>query len=90
MASRQNSSEHQPSASNTSASSPTDEVKKTPGSEKLEQQLPTKLHQLVSKESKPDKHLCSCWCQGWAEVHVRRPTGKSEIYIIIKMIITFN
>ncbi|XP_076345380.1 TSC complex subunit tuberin isoform X3 [Tachypleus tridentatus] len=20
-------------------------------------------------------HLCSCWCQGWAEVHIRRPSG---------------
>lgn len=23
----------------------------------------------------PEKQLCSCWCQGWAEIHVRRPTG---------------
>ncbi len=20
---------------------------------------------------------CICWCQGWAEVHIRRPTGTS-------------
>ncbi|CAH1794876.1 unnamed protein product [Owenia fusiformis] len=20
-------------------------------------------------------HLCNCWCQSWAEVHIRRPTG---------------
>lgn len=65
VASRQNSSEHQPSNSNTSASSPTDEIKKP--HEKLDQ-LPAKLYQL-------DKSSCCCWCQGWAEVHVRRPTG---------------
>lgn len=21
---------------------------------------------------------CICWCQGWAEIHIRRPTGISE------------
>lgn len=77
MATRQNSSEHQQSTSNTSASSPTEETKKMPtgSNEKLEQ-LPNKLYQLASNTRPGDKYLCSCWCQGWAEVHVRRPTGK--------------
>ncbi|XP_013793011.2 tuberin-like, partial [Limulus polyphemus] len=24
---------------------------------------------------KGTSQLCSCWCQGWAEVHIRRPSG---------------
>ena len=22
--------------------------------------------------------LCTCWCQGWAEIHIRRPTGNTS------------
>ncbi|CAG0914003.1 unnamed protein product [Notodromas monacha] len=22
--------------------------------------------------------LCTCWCQGWAEIHIRRPTGSTS------------
>jgi len=26
-----------------------------------------------------EKQFCACWCQGWAEIYVRRPTGKHFI-----------
>lgn len=25
---------------------------------------------------------CICWCQGWAEIHIRRPTGMEIIFKI--------
>jgi len=25
---------------------------------------------------KASRDICSCWCQGWAEIHIRRATGK--------------
>lgn len=68
---RQNSGEK--SNNNTSASSPLDESKKL--TDKLEM-LPSKLQQLSNLEnSKTEKQRCSCWCQGWAEIYIRRPTG---------------
>lgn len=60
-ATRQNSIE-QKSNNDTSPTSPVDRL----------DQLPSKLHSL---KSGPERQLCSCWCQGWAEIHVRRPTG---------------
>ncbi|XP_042230186.1 tuberin-like isoform X2 [Homarus americanus] len=27
----------------------------------------------VNKPEEP--HLCACWCQGWAEIYIRQPTG---------------
>lgn len=66
-ASRQNSDEK--SNNNTSASSPVEENKRL--SDKLEQ-LPSKLQQI---DSKMEKLGCACWCQDWAEIYVRRPTG---------------
>ncbi|XP_074649402.1 tuberin-like [Tubulanus polymorphus] len=34
-------------------------------------------HRPKATDSMPGEtpHLCSCWCQGWAEVYIRRPTG---------------
>lgn len=60
-ASRQNSDEK--SNNNTSASSPVEENKK------LE-------HLQVGTVSGGEKQACACWCQGWAEIYVRRPIGK--------------
>lgn len=68
IATRQNSNEK--SNTNTSASSPMDETKKI--SDKLDN-LPTKLQQLAGPDNR--EKICACWCQGWAEVYVRRPTG---------------
>lgn len=52
---------------------PTDEIKKDINSEA------SKLEQLIfntqNDDNKPSKDLCACWCQGWAEIYVKRPTG---------------
>lgn len=66
---RQNSGEK----SNTSASSPLEENKRL--TDKLDM-LPSKLQQLSNLENtKREKQLCACWCQSWAEIYIRRPTG---------------
>lgn len=31
-----------------------------------------------------DSRVCSCWCQGWAEILVRRPTGNTSWVIRIQ------
>uniref|UniRef100_A0A1Y1N0Q7 Rap-GAP domain-containing protein n=1 Tax=Photinus pyralis TaxID=7054 RepID=A0A1Y1N0Q7_PHOPY len=68
---RQNSGEK--SNNNTSTSSPLEDNKEL--TDKLEQ-LPSKLQQLMSIDGKPSaKQACVCWCQGWAEIYVRRATG---------------
>ncbi|CAH0564266.1 unnamed protein product [Brassicogethes aeneus] len=56
-----------------SVNSPIDDSKKV-GDSKLEL-LSTKLQQLVKNDGKNEKPNCACWCQGWAEIYVRRPTG---------------
>jgi tuberous sclerosis protein 2 len=36
------------------------------------------LEKLMNKQKETTKkkpELCACWCSGWAEVHVRRPSG---------------
>lgn len=71
-ASRQNSDEK--SNTNTSASSPIEENKRL--SDKLEQ-LPSQLQQI-------DKLGCACWCQGWAEIYVRRPTGQCIFFKLLQ------
>ena len=48
-----------------------------PVSSKPPEQM-TNLETLMDKQKDQDKKkpdLCSCWCTGWAEVHVRRPSG---------------
>ncbi|XP_055937007.1 tuberin-like isoform X2 [Argiope bruennichi] len=34
----------------------------------------------VEEREKSNKvnHLCSCWCNSWAEIHIRRPTGSTS------------
>ncbi|XP_065212023.1 tuberin [Planococcus citri] len=29
----------------------------------------------INKEDRESYNFCPCWCQGWAEIHIRRPTG---------------
>ncbi|XP_071440421.1 tuberin-like [Hetaerina americana] len=39
---------------------------------------PSKLDHMLfgsEKSENQDKQLCACWCQGWAEIHIKRPTG---------------
>ncbi|XP_071489878.1 tuberin-like [Diadema antillarum] len=31
-----------------------------------------------SRISSASIYQCTCWCQGWAEIHVRRPTGNTS------------
>ncbi|XP_013385066.2 tuberin [Lingula anatina] len=33
------------------------------------------LVQGLKHKSSVSPHVCSCWCQGWAEVYIRRPSG---------------
>lgn len=70
-ASRQNSDDK--SNNNTSANSPVEENKK------FEQQLSSHLQTLTTTTdgNKQEKQVCACWCQGWAEIYVRRPTGNT-------------
>lgn len=35
----------------------------------------SKLGQILSSDKQNEHVLCACWCQGWAEIYVRRPTG---------------
>lgn len=44
------------------------------GDERLSGGLGERL--LASVEGKSERPLCGCWCQGWAEIYVRRPTGQ--------------
>ncbi|XP_048507911.1 tuberin isoform X2 [Athalia rosae] len=83
---RQSSIGHGGSNTNTTSNSPIEESKKLPEesdvpklefpSEKSDKELtePSKLDQILSSEKQ--EHIpCACWCQGWAEIYVRRPTG---------------
>nr|XP_023024148.1 tuberin [Leptinotarsa decemlineata] len=67
-ASRQNSNEK---SNNTSVSSPSEDLRKI--GDKLDM-VSSKLQQIASSV-KQEKEMCACWCSGWAEIYVRRPTG---------------
>jgi len=30
----------------------------------------------IEKSNDSDRGMCTCWCQGWAEINIRSPTGK--------------
>lgn len=30
----------------------------------------------AAAENQIPPYLCACWCQGWAEIYIRAPTGK--------------
>lgn len=86
--SRQSSGGHGSSNVNTATNSPTEESKKLfeetdsskrdvplEGSSEKEQLEPSKLEQILNSEKQDEFEPCACWCQGWAEIYVRRPTG---------------
>lgn len=85
--SRQSSSGHGGSNANTATNSPTEEstrsteesdnAKKEFLVEKVEkdQTEQSKLGQILNGDKQDGHILCACWCQGWAEIYVRRPTG---------------
>ncbi|KAJ8983537.1 hypothetical protein NQ317_006582, partial [Molorchus minor] len=81
-ASRQNSNEK----SNNAVSSPLDENKKI--ADKLEA-ISTRLQQLATAE-RAERDMCACWCQGWAEIHVRRPTGNMSWVMRIQNQISYT
>ncbi|XP_063234483.1 tuberin isoform X2 [Bacillus rossius redtenbacheri] len=64
----------------TAATSPVEEKRKPLGADTLHthEPEPHKLEQIVFGSHEPEKQerqFCACWCQGWAEIHIRRPTG---------------
>lgn len=86
--SRQSSDGHASSNANTATNSPTEESKKSTEDldgakkesfpmEKIEkdQLEQSKLGQILNNDKQDGHVLCACWCQGWAEIYVRRPTG---------------
>ncbi|KAJ1527617.1 hypothetical protein ONE63_007580 [Megalurothrips usitatus] len=59
-------------------SSPTEEHRRLSGSLEMMDSESSKLDQLiqgVDSIEHQDKLQCACWCNGWAEIYVRRPTG---------------
>ncbi|XP_012271509.1 tuberin isoform X2 [Orussus abietinus] len=78
----------QSSTANTAANSPTEEAKRVPEDadvlrrdypqdkgDKDPPAEPSKLEQILGSEKQEEHEPCACWCQGWAEIYVRRPTG---------------
>ncbi|CAH1986295.1 unnamed protein product [Acanthoscelides obtectus] len=48
----------------------------SPVEDKTEKDEPIAAKMKKIMERMPEeRELCSCWCSGWAEIHVRRPTG---------------
>lgn len=68
--SRQNSNDK----SNNSGNSPQDD---TVGKTK-EESMSARFQAMIKTETKEEKYVCPCWCQNWAEVYIRRPTGSLE------------
>ncbi|XP_077266415.1 TSC complex subunit tuberin isoform X2 [Temnothorax americanus] len=85
--SRQSSGGHGSSNANTATNSPTEESKKsTEDSDSMKKEFlieksdkdqieTSKLGQILNSDKQDVHILCACWCQGWAEIYVRRPTG---------------
>ncbi|XP_025075261.1 tuberin [Pogonomyrmex barbatus] len=85
--SRQSSGGHGNSNANTATNSPTEESKKSmEDSDSMKKELfiektdkeqneSSKLGQILNSDKQDEHILCACWCQGWAEIYVRRPTG---------------
>ncbi|KMQ95864.1 tuberin-like isoform x1 protein [Lasius niger] len=85
--SRQSSGGHGSSNANTATNSPTEESKKsTEDSDSAKKEFLiektdkdqielSKLGQILNNDKQDGHILCACWCQGWAEIYVRRPTG---------------
>ncbi|XP_043279652.1 tuberin isoform X2 [Venturia canescens] len=76
------------STANTAANSPTEDSKKflddvesvkrdmtLDKPERPDNGESTKLAQILASEKHEEHVPCACWCQGWAEIYVRRPTG---------------
>ncbi|XP_030752123.1 tuberin isoform X2 [Sitophilus oryzae] len=80
--SRQNSNEK----SNNSVNSPQEE-----GGRFGEEIVTTKLQEMFqTEETKEEKYTCACWCQSWAEIYIRRPTGDMSWVMRIQNDLTFS
>ncbi|KAI4483781.1 hypothetical protein M0804_008041 [Polistes exclamans] len=85
--SRQSYSGHGNSNANTTANCPIEESKKSIDDmdntkreiliekNKKDHKKQSKLEQILEIKKDEEHVLCACWCQGWAEIYVRRPTG---------------
>ncbi|XP_075230715.1 TSC complex subunit tuberin isoform X2 [Lycorma delicatula] len=62
------------SNNSTAASSPSEEVKRGLESGLTEPES-GRMDQVLYGVDRREPQLCACWCQGWAEIYVRRPTG---------------
>ncbi|XP_014220709.1 tuberin [Trichogramma pretiosum] len=79
--SRQSSGGHASSSANTAANSPTDENKRVVDDLETDPQQNSeayKLEQIMNVDKQEEHQPCACWCQGWAEIYVRRPTGDTS------------
>lgn len=70
-----------PSCLSTGTNSPGEETKKFQRTEPIEQFVMPRKDSMFSSSDRLDKKQdrqdsCTCWCQSWAEVCVRCPTGK--------------
>lgn len=82
---------HASSSANTAANSPTEENKRSlddvdpfrqtktdtgvDNTDRSEHSETYKLEQMMNADRQEELQPCACWCQGWAEIYVRRPTG---------------
>ncbi|KAF7385574.1 hypothetical protein HZH68_014004 [Vespula germanica] len=85
--SRQSSGGHGNSNANATANCPVEESKKSIDDidntkreilmekNKKDHKKQSKLEQILEIKKDEEHVLCACWCQGWAEIYVRRPTG---------------
>lgn len=80
-----------PSCLSTATNSPGEETKKFPHIEPSEPFDMSRKNSFSSSDRLDKKQSCSCWCQSWAEVCVRCPTGKYNITICLIFVgYTFN
>lgn len=65
-----------PSCLSTATNSPGEETKKFPHIEPNEPFDMSRKDSFSNADQTDKKQCCSCWCQSWAEICVRCPTGK--------------
>lgn len=65
-----------PSCLSTSTNSPGEETKKFPLIEPTEPFDISRKDSFSNTDRIDKKQSCSCWCQSWAEICVRCPTGE--------------
>ncbi len=46
--------------------------------ERVQASLHERVEASTRKLTSVNIYQCNCWCQGWAEVYVRRPTGNTS------------